>query len=270
QLVYTRGGNAAMQALIGSAVDYAATALDVALQAYANVGADIRRFAVTGRLPLFAVVTAPRTGSQIQSMKDLEGRTVAISGLGNADHSLTLYLLKQAGADAQKVKFATMGVNLLEALRQGQIDAGVVQEPALTLLRRANARVLVNAMDLEDAKQHLGGSFEFMGVAVRADEIAKRRPAMVALTKALADSLKGLRGMSGDQMAASLPKEMTTGLDLKEFGDILQRHRDALYPETVDIDLDAAKRVEQALVVGGLVKPDASISGLHDTTIVGG
>jgi NitT/TauT family transport system substrate-binding protein len=31
-------------------------------------------------------------------------------------------------------------------LRQGQIDVGVVQEPALTLLRRAGARVLVNAM----------------------------------------------------------------------------------------------------------------------------
>src|SRR5262249_20634877 len=59
QLVYTRGGNAAMQALIGGAVDYAATALDVALQAYVNVGANIRRFAVTGRLPLLAVVTAP-------------------------------------------------------------------------------------------------------------------------------------------------------------------------------------------------------------------
>ena len=31
QLVYTRGGNAAMQALVGGAVDYAATALDVAV-----------------------------------------------------------------------------------------------------------------------------------------------------------------------------------------------------------------------------------------------
>lgn len=270
ELVYTRGGNAAMQALVGGAVDYAATALDVAIQAYANVGARIRRFAVTGRLPLFAIVTAPNTAAQIQSIKDLEGKTVGVSALGNADHSLTLYLLKQAGADAQKVQFATMGVNLLEALRQGQIDAGVVQEPALTLLRRANARVLVNAMDLEDAKQYLGGSFEFMGVAVRADEIEQRRPEMVALTKSLADALKGLRGMSGEQMTAALPKEMTTGLDLKELADILQRHRDALYPETVDIDLDAAKRVERALVVGGLVKQGTSISGLHDTTIAGG
>src|SRR5947209_7451526 len=149
ELVYTRGGNAAMQALVGGAVDYAATALDVAIQAYANVGAQIRRFAVTGRLPLFAVVTAPNTADKIQSMKDLEGKTVGVSALGNADHALTLYLLKQAGADADKVQFATMGVNLLEALRQGQIDAGVVQEPALTLLKRDKARVLVNAMDLE-------------------------------------------------------------------------------------------------------------------------
>src|SRR5215218_7310428 len=42
ELVYTRGGNAAMQALVGGAVDYAATSLDVALQAFGK-GADIRR-----------------------------------------------------------------------------------------------------------------------------------------------------------------------------------------------------------------------------------
>ena len=270
QLVYTRGGNAAMQALIGGAVDYAATALDVAIQVYANVGADIRRFAVTGRLPLFAVVTAPKTADQIQSIKDLEGKTVGVSALGNADHALTLFLLKQAGADARKVQFATMGVNLLEALRQGEIDAGVVQEPALTLLRRSGARVLVNGMDLEDANYYLGGSFEFMGVAVRANEIERRRPEMVALTRALADALKALRGMTGDQLVAELPKEMTTGLDLKELGEILERHRDSLYPETVNIDLDAANRVERTLIAGGLIKPDASISGLLDTSIAGG
>jgi NitT/TauT family transport system substrate-binding protein len=270
QLVYTRGGNAAMQALVGGAVDYGATSLDVAIQAYANVGADIRRFAVTGRLPLFAVVTAPKTASQIQSIKDLEGRTVGISALGNADHALTLHLLKQAGVDALKVNFATMGVNLLEALRQGQMDVGVVQEPALTLLRRSGARVLVNGMDLEDAKHYLGGSFEFMGVAVRTKEIEQRRPEMIALTKALADALTALRGMTGEQLTAALPKEMTTGLDLKEFGEILVNHRESLYPETVKIDLDAAKRVEQSLIAGGLMKFGASMSGLHDTSIVGG
>jgi NitT/TauT family transport system substrate-binding protein len=59
ELVYTRGGNAAMQAMVGGAVDYAATSMVVAIRAYAK-GADIRRFCTTGQLPLFALATAPR------------------------------------------------------------------------------------------------------------------------------------------------------------------------------------------------------------------
>ena len=269
ELVYTRGGSAAMQALVGGAVDYGATSLDVAITAFGNAGADIRRFAVTGRLPLFAVVTAPKTASTITTVKALEGKTVGISALGNADHALTLYLIKQAGADAAKVKFATLGVNLLEALRQGQIDVGLVQEPALTLLQRAGGRVLMNGMDLEDAKNYLGGAFEFMGVAVRTKEFEQRRPEMVALAKALSDALKALQTMSGGDIVAAFPKEMTTGLDLKEFAEIIARHRASLYPDTVAIDIEAAKRVEQSLLAGGMLKPGASMAGLHDTSIVG-
>src|ERR1700741_1330148 len=58
EIVYFRGGNAAIQALVGGAVDYGATSLDVAMQAYAK-GADIRRFVSTGQLPLFAIAVAP-------------------------------------------------------------------------------------------------------------------------------------------------------------------------------------------------------------------
>src|SRR6188508_2968943 len=95
ELVYTRGGNAAMQALVGGAVEYAGTSFDVALQAFAN-GADIRRFASTGRLPLFALAVAPKDRDIIKTIKDLEGKTVGISALGNADHALLLFLLAQA------------------------------------------------------------------------------------------------------------------------------------------------------------------------------
>ena len=59
RLVYTRGGNVAMQALVGGSVDYAGTSFDVALQAYAH-GAKIARFASTGILPLFALASAPK------------------------------------------------------------------------------------------------------------------------------------------------------------------------------------------------------------------
>jgi len=139
----------------------------------------------------------------------------------------------------------------------------------LTLLQKSGARVLVNAMDLADARRYLGGAYEFMGVAVRAKEFEPRRPEMVELTRALTDALKAMRTMSGDQLVAALPREMTTGLDLKQFGEIIARHRDSLYPESATIDLAAARRVAQSLIVGGLIKPDANISGLHDTSIAG-
>ena len=42
---------------------------------------------------------------------------------------------------------------------------------------------------------------------------------------------------------------MTTGLDLKEFGEISRVIATLLYPETVTIDLDAADRVQQSLIV---------------------
>jgi len=268
ELVYTRGGNAAMQALVGGAVDYAATALDVAIQAYVK-GAEVRRFATTGRLPLFALATAPKTADRIRTVKDLEGKTVGVSALGQADHALLLYLLKLANADASKVQFATLGVNLLETLRQGQVDAGLVQEPALTLLVRAGARVLVNGMDSDDARKYLGGNYEFMGVAVRAKEIEARKPEMVALAKGLSDGLKALRTASADEIVAALPAELTTGLDKKDLGSILVRYRTSLYPETVSIDLAAAKRVADALIVGGLIPANANVTGLQDTTIVG-
>ena len=97
----------------------------------------------------------------------------------------------------------------------------------------------------------------------------QRRPEMIALTKALGEALKAVHTMNGDKLVAAFPKEMITGLDLKEFAAIIVRHRDSLYPQDVTIDLDAAKRVEQSLATGGLLKPGASMAGLHDMSIVG-
>jgi NitT/TauT family transport system substrate-binding protein len=268
ELVYMRGGSAAMQALVGGAIDYAATALDVALQAYAH-GAAVKRFAATGKLPLFALAVAPKEASKITSVKDLEGKTVGISGLGNADHALTLFLLKQAGADATKVQFATVGTNLLEALRQGQMDAGMVQEPALTLIEQAGGKALVNAMQTADAQKYLGGNYEFMGVAVRAAEIEQRRDEMKALVKGLQNALVAVQKVTPDDLVRALPPELTTGADIAQMRDILARYRVSLYPTSVAMERPAEDRVAQSLAIAGLLPAGTDTSGLYDTAFAG-
>lgn len=269
ELVYTRGGNAAMQALVGGAVDYTGSSFDVALQAFAR-GAPIRRIASTGRLPLFALAVGPRTADEIKSLKDLEGRTVGVSALGNADHAMLLYLLKEAGADASAVQFATLGTNLYDALRVGHVDAGMVQEPALSLLVEAGGAVLVNAMDLADATKYLGGPYEFMGVAVRAEEREERRDEMVRLARALAKGLQDTRTIPVDEIIAALPNELIAGGDQAQLRTILERYRTSLYPESVAIDVEACRRVMEAHLAAGMLEGPVDLGTLLDRSVVEG
>ena len=93
---------------------------------------------------------------------------------------------------------------------------------------------------------------------------------MVALATALTDALTALHRMSGEEVVAAFPKEMTTGLDLKEFAEIIARYKESLYPDSVRIDPAAASRVEQSLKAGGLLRPGAGMAGLLDLSVVGG
>jgi NitT/TauT family transport system substrate-binding protein len=269
ELVYTRGGNAAMQALVGGAVDYAATSFDVALQAFAN-GAGIRRFMTTGRLPLFALAVAPSEAGAITELKHLEGRTVGVSALGNADHTMLLYLLVEAGADPASVEFAVLGPNLFEALRRGQVAAGMVQEPALTLIVEDGGKVLFNAMDIADSTELLGGAYEFMGVAYRADEREERLEQMRKLARALERGLQAQREAAIQQIRESLPAELLVGGDGERFDEIIARYRESLYPESVAIDIDACQRVVDALQTGGVLGADIDLAALLDTEVVPG
>jgi NitT/TauT family transport system substrate-binding protein len=122
QLVYMRGSTAAMQALVGGAVDYAATSFDDVLLAV-NRGAEVKRFYSTARLPLVALAIAPNRVAEINSFKDLEGRTVGVVSRGGAAEAMLLLLMKQQGADGKKVQFAVLGPNIYEPVRLGQIDA---------------------------------------------------------------------------------------------------------------------------------------------------
>jgi len=267
ELVYFRGGSAAMQALVGGAIDYAATSFDVALAAYAR-GARIVRFFTTGRLPLFALATAPGLAGQLRTVADLRGRTVGVSALGNADHLLALALLRRARVRPDAVRFAVLGPNLFDALRVGHVDTGMVQEPAATLLVRAGGRVLVNLMDLEQARRHLGGPYEFMGVAVRREEWARREGEMRALARALTRSLRLVHFGTPRLVVEALPPALIAGGDRALFEEILARHRRSLYPQDGRIQWDAARRVLFVQQQSGVLPGPVDLADLLSNAVV--
>ena len=269
ELVYTRGGNAAMQALVGGAVDYAGTSFDVALQAAAN-GAEIRRVLSTGRLPLFALAASPARADEVTDVPALQGLTVGISALGNADHALLLYLLDQAGVDPASVRFAAIGTNLFDALRLGQVDAAMLQEPALSLILESGGRTIVNFMDLEETSARFGGAYEFMGVSIRAVEREERLPEIGRLAAALAAGLADARTLPPEEIIAALPEPLIAGGDEEQLRRIIEEHRLSLYPEDIRIDPDAAGRVLSAHEVAGLLEVGrVDLGELLDTAATG-
>ena len=175
-------------------------------------------------------------------MAALEGRTVGISALGNADHALLLYLLDQAGVDADTVQFAAIGTNVFDALRIGQVDAAMLQEPALSLIVEAGGRELVNFMELEEARQHLGGPYAFMGVSVRTAERDGRLPEIRRLAAGLAAGLADTRTLPPAEIVAALPGALVAGGDIDRLERVIERYRQSLYPERVEVDVEAAGR----------------------------
>lgn len=267
ELIYSRGGGDAVQALNGGAVDYAASSFDAQVGAVAS-GAAVKRFMTTGRLPLFALATAVDTADEITDVADLAGREVAVSSLGNADHTILLYVLERAGVDPDSVGFATIGTNLYDALRLGQVDAGMVQEPALTLLREEGGRELINFMEIEDAEEVFGGAYEFMGVAVRDGEQEERAEQLQAMARAMERGLQRVRTADVGELLQALPTELTAGEDLDQLADIVERYRESLWPTEVTLDTDAAQRVVTSLAQAGVLDTELDLDQALDTTVL--
>jgi NitT/TauT family transport system substrate-binding protein len=266
EIVNLRGGAAVVQALAGGAIDYGASTFEDVLAA-AQHGVSLTRFLSTAKLPLFALAVAPARAAEITSPKQLEGRTVGVVAPKSAAEVWTRELMKQAGADGAKVRYAALGPNIYDALRLGQVDAAWVNEPSLTLLREKGATILVNLMDTADATRVFGGRYEFMGVSIRRADAASHRDEMIALGRALDKGLAELQRMPAADAVRALPAPLLVGLDIAVMADVLERNRAALYPMNTVIDVAACERNVAVLRDLDLIGPDITARSLLDLTI---
>ena len=151
---------------------------------------------------------------------------------------------------------------------QGQVDAGMVQEPALSLLEKKGARVLMNGMDLADARKYLGGPYEFMGVSVRPDERETRMEEMRKLARALEKGLKYVQEAPVADLVDTLPEELIAGGDRAALEQSLSKYRDSLYPTDVTMDVEACRRVLDAHLKAGIQKEPVDLDKLLDQSII--
>lgn len=254
-LVYMRGGPPAVQALLSESLDFIGTTMDLVVQTAAQ-GKRIVMVTSTSRLPFFALVTAPGTAAQITSPRDLVGKKVGVANLGATDHLLLQYLVKKNGGDPQQVEYVALGPNLYQALLAGQVDAAMVQEPALTLTAEKGGRVLVNFMRLKEAREHLGSAYQFMGLITRPDVIEKRLTTLQGLSRGLRRAAKFILENPGERIVQAAPQELIAGGDIKLLGRILDGYKNDLYPVDGVIPEDAVQTVIEVQKSSGVVDPN--------------
>ncbi len=123
-------------------------------------------------------VLVKRQGAEISSVKDLEGKKVAVPQFGNTQHLCLLELLSENGlkpvAEGGTVDVvAVANADVANMMDQGNIDAALVPEPwGATLLGKGAQLVL------DENEIYLDGNYNVAVVVVR-DEFQKEHPDIV-------------------------------------------------------------------------------------------
>ncbi|CAL8979280.1 hypothetical protein RHODGE_RHODGE_01664 [Rhodoplanes serenus] len=142
-IIGSGGGGTTVRNLLASETPYGDVAIAAALAAQRQ-GLDVIIVNTGTRSTAEAsLVTMP--DSPIRSLKDLEGKKVAVTSPKGVSEMLLLMALKQEGVDATKVERVASGgyVNGLTMLEQGAVAAAALIEP-LSIIRADKYRTVVS------------------------------------------------------------------------------------------------------------------------------
>jgi NitT/TauT family transport system substrate-binding protein len=165
-----RNSGALIAGLIGGSIDVMTSTVVSIAQAH-NKGIDLRAIAVgnvyNGPPPQAVVVVGPN--SPIRSGADLNGKTVAVNGLGDLTQVALAAFIDANGGDSKSVKMLEVPFpGIAAALAQGRIDAALLVEP-FTTAARDQVKIL------GDAQAAIGKGYMVTGWYAKADWLNANR-----------------------------------------------------------------------------------------------
>ena len=211
ELVDLKGGSDALKAVLGGSADVVSGYFDHCVNLAAKKQ-ELQSFVVYDRYPGFVLVVSPSHNAEIKSVKDLAGKKVGVSAPGSSTDFFLKFLLKKNGVDATSV--AVIGVGLgataVAAMQQGQIDAAVMLDPAVTVLQGSHAdlRILSDTRTQKDNQAVFGGDYPGGSLYATTAWVASHEKEAQALTNAIVNTLKWIHSHSPEEIMAKMPAEM--------------------------------------------------------------
>ena len=210
EVVDFKGGSEALKAVIGGSADVVSGYFDHCVNLAAK-GQHLQAFVVYDRYPGLALVVSPKHTADIKSVKDLANKKVGVSAPGSSTDFFLKYILKKNGVDPNSV--AVIGVGLgataVAAMEQGQIEAAVMLDPAITVLQGKNKdlRILSDTRTQHDTLEVFGGEYPGGALYTRADWIASHPKEVQAMTNAIIATLKWIHSHTPEEIAEKMPPE---------------------------------------------------------------
>lgn len=242
-VVQFKGGSDSLKAVLGGSADVVSGYFDHCVE-LAPKGQHLQSFVVYDRFPGLVLVVSPKHTNEIKSVKDLAGKKVGVSAPGSSTDFYLKYLLSQNGMD--KDSAAVIGVGLgasaIAAMEQGQIDAAVMLDPAVTVLsnKYKDLRILSDTRSEKDTLAVFGGQYPGGALYTKAEWIAAHPKEVQGMTNAIVATLKWIHSHSAEEITAKMPPEFTKN---KELYTAALKNTMAMYSDTGRMDPKGAAAV---------------------------
>jgi len=209
-LVDFKGGSQSLTAVLGGSADVVSGYYDHTVELAAK-HQELVSFVVYDRYPGLVLVVAPGK-SDIKSIKDLAGKKVGVSAPGSSTDFFLKYQLKKAGLDPKSAAVIGVGVGAtaVAAMEQGQIDAAVMLDPAVTVLqsKHPDLVILSDTRSQKDTEAAFGGAYPGGALYTRPDWLKSHAGEAQALTNAMVATLKWIHSHTAEEIMAKMPDNL--------------------------------------------------------------
>ena len=121
-------------------------------------------------------------------------------------------MLSKNGVDPNSVSVigVGLGATAVAAMEQGQIDAAIMLDPAVTLLQGKNKdlKILSDTRTQKDTLAVFGGEYPGGALYTKADWIASHEKEVQGMTTAIVATLKWIHSHTPEEIMAKMPPEM--------------------------------------------------------------
>ncbi|MHC1947447.1 ABC transporter substrate-binding protein [Bradyrhizobium sp. UFLA06-06] len=263
ELVDLKGGSDALKAVLGGSADVVSGYFDHCVNLAAKKQ-ELQAFVVYDRYPGLVLVVSPKHTGEINSIKDLAGKKVGVSAPGSSTDFFLKYLLKKNGLDpaGTAVIGVGLGATAVAAMEQGQIDAAVMLDPAVTVLQGSykDLKILSDTRTQHDTLAVFGGEYPGGALYSTAAWVNGHEKEVQALTNAIMATLAWIHSHSPEDIMAKMPDEIV-GKDRAQYLAAL-KNTIPMYSETGKMD---PKGAEAVLAVFSEGSPDVAKAGIDVT-----